>query len=516
MPEKQDTPTQITRKPSLRSRLLTAFSLLLGVVLVFEVIVRIFFPEDVDLKTLRLGSGVHSIAGVVESSDAPLLRFELKRGIQQEWQGVFLATDDIAPIRISTLDPPISDPVIRIALLGDSTAFGRGVAYECTYGERLRASLARDFGVKVEVRNFACPGYNTEQERILFDREVLPWKPHMLLQHYDHQDPDLKPGLGEEHLLPEYGNNVLRSALYKFAKRRSRRAEIQGRIDDFEAETEAVREDDLIYYGTLWDRHLKDLDHIATKAREQQIIPIALVFCHNVSPEENAETKEHYDRIHVQLEDRLRRAGFGVIDVFPRFRAQMVQESWENLNPIQLGPHDPLPNRIGHRLLAEILLEHIKADPTAVALLKGKAGDNASARESDTPAGDMYREAVNLAESGEMEKAVEQFRSLIERKPKAIMPRARLLELLLISNDLQGAGAQFAAMTNINANIGLPYRTMGSFSLKQGKLPSAITFLRLAIDRDTNHYSRIGSQIALAEVLQMTGQTEEAIAVLTQ
>tara|TARA_B100000676_G_scaffold273642_1_gene292498 strand:- start:367 stop:951 length:585 start_codon:yes stop_codon:yes gene_type:complete len=194
----------------------------------------------------------------------------------------------------------------------------------------------------------------------------------------------------------------------------------------------------------------------------------------------------------------------------------MVQESWENLNPIQLGPHDPLPNRIGHRLLAEILLEHIKADPTAVALLKGKAGDNASARESDTPAGDMYREAVNLAESGEMEKAVEQFRSLIERKPKAIMPRARLLELLLISNDLQGAGAQFAAMTNINANIGLPYRTMGSFSLKQGKLPSAITFLRLAIDRDTNHYSRIGSQIALAEVLQMTGQTEEAIAVLTQ
>ena len=46
-----------------------------------------------------------------------------------------------------------ADPAVRVALIGDSTAFGWGVEYESIYGEILRRELEKNLGAPVALRN---------------------------------------------------------------------------------------------------------------------------------------------------------------------------------------------------------------------------------------------------------------------------------------------------------------------------------------------------------------------------
>lgn len=65
----------------------------------------------------------------------------------------------------------------RIAILGDSQAWGDGVGDDETFA----ALLDRAAGGRVEVLDFACPGYGTDQELLLFDREVVRWRPDVVV-----------------------------------------------------------------------------------------------------------------------------------------------------------------------------------------------------------------------------------------------------------------------------------------------------------------------------------------------
>jgi hypothetical protein len=60
-----------------------------------------------------------------------------------------------------------ADNEFRILLLGDSGAFGLGVADEDTYSSRLEQQLNRDAdGMTYRVINMGVPSYNTEEELI--------------------------------------------------------------------------------------------------------------------------------------------------------------------------------------------------------------------------------------------------------------------------------------------------------------------------------------------------------------
>lgn len=71
--------------------------------------------------------------------------------------------------------------VVRVALIGDSHAFGVGVDYDRTMGQRLAAYLAEAIGKPVETLNFALSGYNTRQELAVFRSLALRFAPTLVI-----------------------------------------------------------------------------------------------------------------------------------------------------------------------------------------------------------------------------------------------------------------------------------------------------------------------------------------------
>jgi hypothetical protein len=67
--------------------------------------------------------------------------------------------------------------VVRVLMLGDSLAFGYGVADEETFAARLERS-------GFEVLNLAVPGYGTDQELLRLESEGPRWRPDVVVLNY--------------------------------------------------------------------------------------------------------------------------------------------------------------------------------------------------------------------------------------------------------------------------------------------------------------------------------------------
>jgi hypothetical protein len=65
----------------------------------------------------------------------------------------------------------------RIALVGDSYTCAEGVRFEASWGYMLERSLRGDF----QVLNFAVPGYGVDQAYFRFKKDVLVWKPELVI-----------------------------------------------------------------------------------------------------------------------------------------------------------------------------------------------------------------------------------------------------------------------------------------------------------------------------------------------
>lgn len=65
----------------------------------------------------------------------------------------------------------------RIAIVGDSFAFGDEVLYQDSWGAFLEAQL----GHRCQILNFAVGGYSIGQMYLRFERDVLPWNPDLVI-----------------------------------------------------------------------------------------------------------------------------------------------------------------------------------------------------------------------------------------------------------------------------------------------------------------------------------------------
>ena len=68
----------------------------------------------------------------------------------------------------------------RVAVLGDSFTFGMAVNLEDSYVKQLQGML-NDGGANIEVLNFGVIGYGMWQYRVLLEREVLKYKPDLIV-----------------------------------------------------------------------------------------------------------------------------------------------------------------------------------------------------------------------------------------------------------------------------------------------------------------------------------------------
>lgn len=66
---------------------------------------------------------------------------------------------------------------LRVAVVGDSHAFGYGVREDAALPAVLEARLGELLPRPVEVLNFAVPGYSARQERAVLERKVIPRSP---------------------------------------------------------------------------------------------------------------------------------------------------------------------------------------------------------------------------------------------------------------------------------------------------------------------------------------------------
>lgn len=68
-------------------------------------------------------------------------------------------------------------PKHRVAIVGDSFTFGLEVRYEETWGSQLERMLGPDF----RVLNFGVDGYGVDQAYLRYQRDVLPWRPDIVV-----------------------------------------------------------------------------------------------------------------------------------------------------------------------------------------------------------------------------------------------------------------------------------------------------------------------------------------------
>ena len=338
---------------------------------VAEAYVRWFKSELVDTTALRERLSEGSIAHLIQPTNAPGLIYELKPSNSGRLLASQIDTGPdgyrIDPEAVAPLD---GAPASRMAFIGDSTPFGWGVEYRQSYPELVRTRLEARLGSRIELRNYSVPGYNTEQELELLRQRVVPYRPDVLFLHHDPNDSD-PVGFGfnmsPDYLAPEYGDNLLSSALLKLAireqrLRRNRRA--------FEYDNQVAVTDGNIVGGSLYDRHVKALESIASSAKDLGTPIVAILFNGRIAADEGYQESEIYKTVHRRIQQRMEAMGFIVLDLFPFYQSKMKQEGWKDLTPVWRMPGDSHPNPAGHRVIADALTEFVASRPELVERLK--------------------------------------------------------------------------------------------------------------------------------------------------
>lgn len=336
---------------------------LLGTLLAAEVFTRVWFTGFFDTETIAASQAEQRFWRYRALSDDPLLYYELKASLQMTFGGMPVRTDangrrvpDEPP---SATDRPPGEPV-RLAMLGDSSAFGWKVAYADTYAELARQQLEQAWSRPVELINFAVPGYNAEQESRLLQTQVLASQPDLILWHYDHNDADPILSFSEPLVLaPTWGDNPLGSALIKALRRRMELRRLAGRLLQIE---EYERFGGYIRDGLLYDRHLDALRRAAALARQADVPMLLIIFDADVHPP--GKHGAHFEVLHEGLLSVLGSLGVTVLDLYPRYRAELETRGWTDLSDWWLAPDDHHPNAAGHAFIAAQIAETVLATPS--------------------------------------------------------------------------------------------------------------------------------------------------------
>jgi lysophospholipase L1-like esterase len=303
-------------------------------------------------------------------SDDPLLGYELAPGAAD-------GADRISAAGLRDRDYPLEKPAgtLRIAVLGDSIAYGFGVRRAQSFPEQLEDLLNQHFagpGLAFEVLNFGVPGYGLAQVVESLRARALRFAPDLALYAFCLNDPQgyslelatllaRTPAAGRDYraaLSREGGRAAARSRLYLLARYGLGRLTREGRSygeaalwhrDD--PQFRALQEGRYpryfagLYRGEeTWGPAQRELDALAELSRSAGIPVLVAIFPLLVDLERYA-----LGAVHVQLRVALAARSLGWLDLLPLFRGG-------GRGGAALA-EDPLhPTARGHRLVALALL----------------------------------------------------------------------------------------------------------------------------------------------------------------
>jgi lysophospholipase L1-like esterase len=144
----------------------------LATLVVLEVAVRL---AGVPVGTVQINRRT------IKRSPNPRLRFELRPGAVAAAEVEYHI--NAAGLRGPEVEEAKRPGTARVAVLGDSIAFGYWVAEEDTFPRQLEKLLnaGRASGSRVEVLNFGVPGYNLEQELEVLRARVPAFAPDVVV-----------------------------------------------------------------------------------------------------------------------------------------------------------------------------------------------------------------------------------------------------------------------------------------------------------------------------------------------
>lgn len=354
------TTTSARRKPWLAA-LAVFFSLAISFLLL-ECFVRAFYWQEVDTAFLRENLPSPSAVPFVRRIPDPELLFDLQPGARVlGWGGIQVEIDSSGCCRV--LPGRRADDVgdLRVAILGDSTPFGWKTPYAQSYGERLRPLLESALHKSVAIRNFSVPSYNSQQNRVVFQKKVVPWRPDLVILHYDHNDADPVDDTPAGYMYPQYGDNPQHSMLLKLIRRRFRR--LIGVRSTIIIGGDAAHPEELFqgyrYSGPQFEQHLREMKRIADLAAAGRIPVIAFIWDPWLNRSAHPESDPFYTLLHKPLSDRLRALGYRVADSYAFYQGHMRGNNQKNLSALWVNSRDAHPNAEGHRLIARFLLGEV-------------------------------------------------------------------------------------------------------------------------------------------------------------
>lgn len=185
------------------------------------------------LARVWLSSGeVLPVGDVYEASPVPGVGYRLLPNLDRHALGAELRTNSLGyrgPDRALRKRPGTT----RVVVLGDSHAFGFGVAYDEGLAARLESDLSEGSRGRVEVLNFAVPGYNADQVHAVFEGVALAFDPDLLVVVPSSNDHEPAQEAGEDgylrsaapgSTLVELGRSLARrSRLFRFLRLMQRR-----------------------------------------------------------------------------------------------------------------------------------------------------------------------------------------------------------------------------------------------------------------------------------------------------
>ena len=270
------------------------------------------------------------------------LDYELVPGFAGAPQGFPVRVNALG-LRGAELDPLKPPGTVRIAVLGDSTTFGYGVADAETYSAKLEVLLnaAGDLP-RCEVLNFGVSGYGTQDEARVLAGRALALDPDLVVLGYNLNDPDTERRQPLQRLFAPRSwwrdTHVWRKLQDRLFVRRLKRYR-----DPFEYAHDPA--------GANWRSVEQGFASIASTARAAGLRVVVLIFPNGLATPDPASYR--FAALHAQVAAEAEAHGFDVIDLVPYY-AELERAGERYLLP------DTHPNPRGHALAAAVLAEWIR------------------------------------------------------------------------------------------------------------------------------------------------------------
>ena len=290
----------------------------------------------------------------------PNLAYELAASVDTVVDGVPVHTNSLG-MRDGEPLPEDTPGLCRIAVLGDSIAFGWGVNQEQGFCDQLERALGATPGSarRYDVLNFAVTGYSTQDEVEQYVQRVEPLHPDLVVVAYCLND----PAVTRNEALFSGDAWWQSSHLARLVAKRIHKAKVRklggGNYYRFLHSPE----------GDEWPSVVNAFERLR-QATERAGIPVLVVIF--PWPLLNDRWEDYVlAPVHEQVARLARDKGFAALDLLPAFEKHQPLE-------VEISTRDPHPTALGHAIAAEEVARAVLAklnDGARAGASQGKGTD---------------------------------------------------------------------------------------------------------------------------------------------